>query len=229
MGVSVRPHTHMKTFEEMQSFLESNRYNPAILPELEEYVSATVVTERSDLDANLALLKFYQLDPSKSNVRIVTNILVKALTQLPNSDFNLCLYLIPASVQGEESITNLMLLANLLESCDFAKFWETSSKMEVLKAIPGFFDAIRRFIIVTLSISYSCVPKAFLCETLNVPLSQLKATIGAEGFAEYFESFDDAADTVPLWGMTRIGSRQNPLSKSRTTRQCSPRCCILRR
>merc|ERR1712216_643241 len=112
--------------QEIATLLDENRYNPAIAPQLEEYVGQQVVGEEPyDLDANLALLKFYQLDPSKSNLRVVTNILIKALMQLPNSDFNLCLYLIPESVQREEAVNNLMLLSNLLESCDFAEFFYT--------------------------------------------------------------------------------------------------------
>merc|ERR1712216_145347 len=186
--------------QEIATLLDENRYNPAIAPQLEEYVGQQVVGEEPyDLDANLALLKFYQLDPSKSNLRVVTNILIKALMQLPNSDFNLCLYLIPESVQREEAVNNLMLLSNLLESCDFAKFWETTTKMEdMLKAVPGFFDAIRCFVTRTLSISYSTIPKSKLCETLNVPLSELKAAIAADGVAEFFYTFDEAAETVPF-------------------------------
>merc|ERR1711907_179394 len=164
---------------------------------LEEYVTGQVNGETYDIDANLALLKFYQLSPTKANLRVVTNVLVKALMQLPNSDFNLCLCLIPESIQRDETVTNLVLLSNLLESCDFPKFWETTSTMEnVLKAVPGFFEAIRRFIVVTLSISYSHIPKSFLCEALDVKLAQLKATIGSPGLSEFFTGFDEAAETV---------------------------------
>merc|ERR1712216_83435 len=183
--------------DSVATLLEEKRYDPSITPQLEEYVADQVNNEHYDLDANLALLKFYQLSPSKANLRTVTNVLVKALMQLPNSDFTLCLCLIPDSIQREETTNNLMLLSNLLESCDFTKFWETTAMMEdVLKSVPGFFDAIRKFVVVTLSISYSQVPKSLLCEALNVSLAELKGTIGSADLSGFFTGFDEAAETV---------------------------------
>lgn len=43
-----------------------------------------------DLEANLAVLKLYQFTPMSFNVDITTQILLKALTNLPHTDFILC-------------------------------------------------------------------------------------------------------------------------------------------
>lgn len=43
-----------------------------------------------DLEANLAVLKLYQFNPHSFNIDITCQILLKALTNLPNTDFILC-------------------------------------------------------------------------------------------------------------------------------------------
>lgn len=43
-----------------------------------------------DLEANLAVLKLYQLNPHRFNMDITCQILLKALTNLPHTDFVLC-------------------------------------------------------------------------------------------------------------------------------------------
>lgn len=43
-----------------------------------------------DLEANLAVLKLYQLNPHRFNMDIACQILLKALTNLPHTDFVLC-------------------------------------------------------------------------------------------------------------------------------------------
>merc|ERR1712021_169648 len=106
----------------------------------------------------------YQFNPAKAKIQVVTKVLVKAL----------------------------MLLANLLESCDFPKFWETAALMDAdLKTVPGFVDAIRRYIMITLSISYARVPKQTLCQALNMALQDLKTAPGA---SEFFEIFDEKSE-----------------------------------
>jgi len=179
--------------EEIQCLLDEERYNPAIIPQLEAYVLATTASTY-DLDASLALLKFYQFDPSKTNIEAVTKVLLMALMQLPSSDFQLCLYLIPEAVQEEQVLQNLMELSNLLETCDFLKFWEAAKAQEkLLASIPEFLVSVQRFVLVTLSISYLRVPKPFLCAALNVQLADLKSV---QGLSKFCETFDEASETV---------------------------------
>ncbi|OIW00203.1 hypothetical protein TanjilG_29193 [Lupinus angustifolius] len=58
-----------------------NRYNPDILPDLENHVND-------------------QFEPEKMSSQIVARILIKALMAMPAPDFSLCLFLIPERVTG---------------------------------------------------------------------------------------------------------------------------------
>ena len=66
------------------------RYNPENLPTLENYVERQAVENSYDLEANLAVLKLYQFNPHLYKVDITCLILLKALTNLPHTDFVLC-------------------------------------------------------------------------------------------------------------------------------------------
>ena len=52
-----------------------------------------------DLDANLALLRFYQFQPQDCKIDVLAKVLLKALAQLPSSDFKTCLHLLPEQLQ----------------------------------------------------------------------------------------------------------------------------------
>ena len=67
-----------------------HRYNPENLPLLTEYVELQVKENVYDLDANLAVLKLYQINPLMYDKNITCMILLKALTNLPHTDFVLC-------------------------------------------------------------------------------------------------------------------------------------------
>jgi translation initiation factor 3 subunit K len=84
----------MATKESIQKLVESNRYSPDIIPELEKYVASQVANKTHDTEANLALLKLYQFYPEKNNSQVVANILLKAIMNFPSTDFMLALYLI---------------------------------------------------------------------------------------------------------------------------------------
>lgn len=66
------------------------RYNPDNLTTLEKYVEIQSRENAYDLEANLAVLKLYQLNPHRFNMDIACQILLKALTNLPHTDFVLC-------------------------------------------------------------------------------------------------------------------------------------------
>lgn len=57
---------------------------------LEAYVEIQARENAYDLEANLAVLKLYQFNPHKFNLKITIQILLKALTNFPHSDFILC-------------------------------------------------------------------------------------------------------------------------------------------
>lgn len=66
------------------------RYNPENLPTLIRYVETQVRENTYDLEANQAVLKLYQFNPNTYNTRVTSQILLKALTNLPHTDFVLC-------------------------------------------------------------------------------------------------------------------------------------------
>lgn len=66
------------------------RYNPENIATLERYVELQARENTYDLEANLALLKLYQFNPGTYQNTYACQILIKALTNLPHTDFVLC-------------------------------------------------------------------------------------------------------------------------------------------
>lgn len=83
-------------FGHTDTFLSCNRnqfcfrYNPENLQTLESYVDYQSRENTYDLEANLAVLKLYQFNPHRYNSNITCQILLKALTNFPHTDFVLC-------------------------------------------------------------------------------------------------------------------------------------------
>ena len=85
------------------------RYNPENIHTLERYVELQARDNGYDLEANLALLKLYQFNPGTYQSNIACQILMKALTNLPHTDFVLCKCLL-----GQDQVSTLMFGCNLL-------------------------------------------------------------------------------------------------------------------
>lgn len=66
------------------------RYNPDNLQKLERYVEMQAQENIYDLEANLSVLRLYQFGPNFYRSNIVNLILLKAMTNLPHTDFLLC-------------------------------------------------------------------------------------------------------------------------------------------
>jgi translation initiation factor 3 subunit K len=81
------------------------------------------------MEANIALLRFYQYNPSTAKVPLVCKVLMKALMQLPGTDFMLCLYLLPVAVQKDKQVEELKALWDKLETCQF----KVSSRCHVVR------------------------------------------------------------------------------------------------
>ena len=108
---------------QIKSMLQGiERYNPENIKTLEHYVDLQarekgydllqkyfyIVTKifRYDLEANLALLKLYQFNPTYNNLTVVVQILLKSLTNLPHTDFVLCKCLLSQEVLEEPQVTS---------------------------------------------------------------------------------------------------------------------------
>uniref|UniRef100_A0A7S2RE94 Eukaryotic translation initiation factor 3 subunit K n=1 Tax=Mucochytrium quahogii TaxID=96639 RepID=A0A7S2RE94_9STRA len=158
--------------------LKTDRYNKAALPQLTECVQSQVADGWYDVEINLAILKLYQFHPSEAeglvDMDVLLKILVKALMQMPNPDFKLCLYLVPAQYQDYDSITSLTELAQKLETCQFVPFWQhLEKKSEILAVVPGLDTALRKTIFDTVALTYQEIPSKVLSEFLNIPVHRV--------------------------------------------------------
>lgn len=144
------------------------RYNPDNLPTLERYVEIQARENEYDLEANLAVLKLYQFNPHSFNIEITSQILLKALTNLPHTDFILCKCLLSERQLGDEPISEINYLADILEQCDFQVFWtRIHSVPELTQKISGFFDSIRKFVCHVVGITYQTIERVHLAQLLG--------------------------------------------------------------
>ncbi|GFR93457.1 eukaryotic translation initiation factor 3 subunit K [Elysia marginata] len=122
------------------------RYNPENLVNLERYVDMQANENTYDLEANLAVLKLYQFNPNLYQAQVTAVILLKALTNLPHSDFILCKCMIEPSRLMEEPVAKVLGLAELLETANFNEFWISLMKDldPLIEGIVGFEDSIRK-------------------------------------------------------------------------------------
>ncbi|XP_055380654.1 eukaryotic translation initiation factor 3 subunit K [Condylostylus longicornis] len=155
-----------KTISEMLGSIE--RYNPDHLKVLEEYVEEQAKLGTYDLEANLAVLKLYQFNPHLMNLDITIIILLKALTNLPHTDFVLAkCSLLPIQAK-EETVKEIIYLADILEKCEFTLFWQRVDKNPaILFKINGFFDSIRKFICHVIGGSFQTIKKESLKSLLG--------------------------------------------------------------
>uniref|UniRef100_A0A673MHI1 Eukaryotic translation initiation factor 3, subunit K n=1 Tax=Sinocyclocheilus rhinocerous TaxID=307959 RepID=A0A673MHI1_9TELE len=100
-----------------------SEYNPENLSTLERYVDTQARENTYDLEANLGVLKLYQFNPAYFQTTVTAQILLKALTNLPHTDFTLCKCMIDQTHQEERPIRQILYLGNLLETCHFQSFW----------------------------------------------------------------------------------------------------------
>ncbi|XP_003737769.1 eukaryotic translation initiation factor 3 subunit K [Galendromus occidentalis] len=154
---------------------ELDRYNPQSIPFLENYVDLQCKANFYDQEANLAVLKLYQFNPGSVRTEVIAQILLKALTNLPHTDFVLCKCLIDLSHFGDRTLETIMQLHSDLEQCEFQKVWTSlSSDLREVEGVLGFEDSIRNYIGIVVNKTYQRIDKRMLCEFLNVKEKDLK-------------------------------------------------------
>ncbi|XP_076751660.1 eukaryotic translation initiation factor 3 subunit K [Xylocopa sonorina] len=166
------------------------RYNPDNLASLEKYVEIQSRENAYDLEANLAVLKLYQLNPQKFNMDITCQILLKALTNLPHTDFVLCKCLLSEQIMQESPINQIMFLGDILEQCDFQHFWDRVLSMsDLCDRIVGFQDSIRKFVCHVVGITFQTIDKNLLALLLGgVDDTTLKHWVKKYGWKEESKS-----------------------------------------
>lgn len=171
----------------MNACILRHRYNPNHISNFEDYVREQAAQNTYNLEANLALLKLYQFNPSLQNLDITYTILLKALTNLPRTDFSLCkCLLLPAQMQ-DETVQEIINFASVLEACNFEQFWGLiEHKKALVSPINGFFDSIRKFVCHVIGITFRSIEKDYLVQLLGGVDSKLR--IG-ESEVELWEMF----------------------------------------
>ena len=145
------------------------RYNPENMTILERYLDLQSREHGYDLEANLTLLKLYQFNPTKINMSAVVKVLLKALTNLPHSDFVSCKSLLSHDILDDPSIKNVQSLHTLLETCRFKEFWSRVHQLsDLVRVVSGFDDSIRKYVCHVISITYQNIPEETLCELLGL-------------------------------------------------------------
>merc|ERR1712212_1057151 len=143
------------------------RYNPENISTLERYVELQARENTYDLEANLALLKLYQFNPGTYQLPVACQILMKALTNLPHTDFVLCKCLLGQD-QMEDDIKRIMYLHDLLEMCQFRTFWEEKHLYaDLITGVKDFSDSIRKYVCHVISITYQHIEKHVLSQLLG--------------------------------------------------------------
>lgn len=170
---------------EVMQLLQTRRYDPSILPRLEEFVNYQVAHGFCDPDINLAVLKLYQFYPDKYNASTVSKILIKALMNLPSTDFLCSLYLIPERRQVDEPIPVISQLAGLLETGRFKDFWAASGACaDLLASVPGSLNAVRDFMMEVVGRTYKTINVSTLGETLNLDEDGIRKKIEGKAWVE---------------------------------------------
>eukprot|EP00123_Amoebidium_parasiticum_P000618 comp11465_c0_seq1/m.5906 comp11465_c0_seq1/g.5906 ORF comp11465_c0_seq1/g.5906 comp11465_c0_seq1/m.5906 type:complete len:227 (-) comp11465_c0_seq1:465-1145(-) len=176
------------TAEEIRELLKGfDRYNPSNLPLFESYVQHQVATNTCDMEANLATLKLYQFNPQCAQRDIIVLILIKGVMSLPSPDVNLCFSLLSTDMLENEHVKQITYLSQLLETCHFREFWSELPGSSIVfnhTQVLGFDDAIRKYIISVLSISYQQIQRQLLRDFLNLQEGELDAMIKANGWVD---------------------------------------------
>ncbi|KAI8469083.1 MAG: eukaryotic initiation factor [Monoraphidium minutum] len=160
----------------MAALRGADRYRPDLLDKLEKQVDEQAAGAKPfSLDASLAVLRLYALQPSVARPETVAKILLRALAQMPAVEYRTCLYLVPERMQAEEPVATLVLMASHLESGRLPDFWAVAlGSRELMQLVPGFVDAARRFVAHTLCITFARLPKRQVGESLRLEGRELE-------------------------------------------------------
>ncbi|KAL1873605.1 hypothetical protein VTK73DRAFT_847 [Phialemonium thermophilum] len=190
------------------------RYNPEAAGTLEAYLQQQCEEKFCDCNANRALLKLYQLNPDRMKDEVITNILVKAMTQFPSSQFDLALHLLSPSVSNPgpsatselaEAVSKLRALNAQLEGAQYALFWATMDSddlyADLTTDIAGFDEMIRLRIAQLVSEAYREVQLRVLEEWLGMDEADVKRFVvetcgwklGADGLVQIPRNVDNEA------------------------------------
>ena len=78
----------------------------------------------------------------------------------------------------DDTVKEIIYIADILEQCDFALFWShVNSKRDLFRNVTGFYDSVRKFVCHVIGTTFQTIEKQYLSKLLG----------GVEG--NYFKKF----------------------------------------
>ncbi|XP_065915523.1 eukaryotic translation initiation factor 3 subunit K-like [Dysidea avara] len=161
-----------------------NKYNPENIDTLQKYLLYQSASGVYDFEANLSLLKLYQFHPHHFDAELTILILLKALMNLPATDFVLLKCVLPQDYPDDKKmLSKVMSLHEHLESCHFKQFWESyTENQEMFANVVGFKEAIVSYIVGIINGSFQTISdellKNYLGESNDTTLASLAQSQG---------------------------------------------------
>lgn len=160
--------------------LQGNRYDEALVPELEAYVAEQRANGSHDFDANLCLIKLYMTFPQRLNAEVVDCVVKKAMTALPEPCVLQCRYLVPEKLQKEEPLCSTLRLASFLEEGRFAQFWAEGGS-DVAAWGEGMLAALHKVVLTCMSRLNMAVAVGSVAQALNVGEQEVAQVVQQSG------------------------------------------------
>jgi len=155
--------------EAIKELINNNMYDQKILSHLEDYVNHQYRFDQYDIVSYLHLLRIYALYPDSIKLEVIAKILVKALVNLPNTDVLSVTNLLPERLHAMEPIKTILKLVNLMETCQYKKFWkEAEQAKNVWEQCLNFETRIREAISLTVSHTYRSISLSLLKDYWNL-------------------------------------------------------------
>ncbi|RLN56821.1 hypothetical protein BBJ29_003174 [Phytophthora kernoviae] len=145
---------------------------------LETYVAEQVKNSSVDIDANLALLKLYQIYPVTANAEKTATVLVKGVMSLPSTFFTGASTMVPENTREDTNVAAVLNAGFLLQSCLFEDFWKAD--MTFAKKVPGFVESVRAYILGAISRSHNAIATDVFKAKLNVSDKEVADIVAAE-------------------------------------------------
>lgn len=195
------------TSSEITDLLKSRKYDPEIIPQLENHVASQATSDVPyDSHANRTLMKLYQFFPEHSKLENILAAELLALVFGSSMEFSSLGCIINEATKTDERFTTLIRCGDLLDSCQFTEFW---SVFQSISSSAGDFtlicklaeskqakDELRKRFLAALSVAFKSTKLSFV-------LKQLDFTNGFADEAKLFfndtnliENINEGADEI---------------------------------
>ncbi|TDH73073.1 uncharacterized protein CCR75_005254 [Bremia lactucae] len=144
---------------------------------LETYLAEQVENKTVDIDANLALLKLYQMYPSVASAKNVALVLIKGIMALPSTFFTGASTMVPENIREDANVSAALRAGFMLQSCLFEEFWKERGTLA--DEVPDFLESVRAYILTAVSHSHSVISTQVMKAKLSVPDKEVADIVAA--------------------------------------------------